>query len=169
VAICHRVGKCALVQDMTTGPIPAPSGATDCRAEIKKATATEYELVNSLKQSNFIIGELVGGGQLSFIIENLPKTTPRTGCPGKWMFRQMLNHFGASVTAIQGNWIGAMSDNLIELNKLTVGGAMSIEDAAKRTWTGTRASEFGYTQVRLFGLPSGTPGNYTHVQVLFTR
>lgn len=75
---------------MSTGPIPAPSGATDCSPEVKKATASEFELVSRLKQSNFIIGELVSGGELSFIVENLPRTTPRTGCPGRWMFQQMI-------------------------------------------------------------------------------
>ena len=118
---CYRGGESGvLVHNLSTGPIPAPSGATNCCPEIKKATATQFELVNPSKQSNFIIGELVSGGQLSFIIENLPKTTPQTGCPGQWMFQQMMTHFGASVTAIQGNWIGALSDNLIAINRRAV-------------------------------------------------
>jgi hypothetical protein len=158
-----------LVQNLSAGPIPAPSGATDCRPEIRKATATEFELVNPSRQSNFIIGELVSGGQLSFIIENLPKTTPRTGCPGQWMFQQMMLHFGASVTAIQGNWVGPSSDNLIAINRLTAGGAMTIEEAAKQTWTGMRARDQGYTQVQVAGTPAGTPGHYTRVHVLFTK
>jgi hypothetical protein len=150
-------------------PIPAPSGVTDCCPNIKKATATEFELVNPSKQSNFIMGELVGGGQLSFIIENLPKTTPQSGCPGQWMFQQMMKHFGSSVTAIQGNWVGASSDNLIAINRLTAGGAMAIEAAAKQTWTGMRARDFGYTQVQPVSIPAGTPGHYTNVHVLFTK
>jgi hypothetical protein len=158
-----------LVHHLSAGPIPAPSGATDCRPVVRKATATEFELVNPSKQSNFVIGELVSGGQLSFIIENLPKTTPRTGCPGQWMFQQMMMHFGASVTAIQGNWVGAPSDNLIAVNGLTAGGAMTIEEAAKQTWTGMRARDYGYTQVQVVGTPAGTPGHYTSVRVLFTK
>lgn len=167
---CGPFGKSGVrVRNMPTSPIPAPSGAMACRPEIKQATAAEFELVNPSKPSNFIIGELVSGGQLSFIIENLPKATPRTGCPGQWMFQQMIAHFGASVTAIQGNWVGTSSDNLIALNRLTAGGAMIIEEAAKQTWTGRRARDFGYTQVRVAGNPAGTPGHYTSVQVLFTK
>ncbi len=154
---------------LSTGPIPAPSGATNCRPDVKKATPVDFELVNPSKQSNFIIGELVSGGQLSFIVENLPKTTPPTGCPGRWMFQQMMVHFGASVSAIQGNWVGASSDNLICVNRLTAGGAMTMEQAAKQTWTGMRASDYGYTQVRVAGTPAGAPGRYTSVHVLFTK
>jgi hypothetical protein len=70
------------VNNISVGSIPAPLGAIDCCPNVNKATATEFELVSPSKQSNFIIGELVNGGQLSFIIENLPKTIPQTGCPG---------------------------------------------------------------------------------------
>jgi hypothetical protein len=165
-----RLGSSGIVvHNMSTGPIPTPSGTTDCCPAVKKATAAEFELVNPLKQSNFVLAELVSGGQLSFIIENLPKTTPRTGCPGRWMFQQMMMHFGTSVIAIQGNWVGASSDNLIAINKLTAGGVMTIEEAAKQTWTAMRASDYGYTQVRVVVKPTGTPGHYTRVQLLFTK
>jgi hypothetical protein len=121
------------------------------------------------KQSNFILGELASGGELSFVVENLPKTTPPTGCPGQWMFKQMMAHFGANVTAIQGNWLGAASDNLTTMNHLTAGGAMPVADAARQTWTGKRAREHGYTSVEIVCPPVGAPGAYTHVCVRFKR
>ena len=158
-----------LVPSLSAGPMPAPSGATDCRPGVKKATASEFELVNPSKPSNFIIGELVSGGQLSFIVENLPKASPRTGCPGRWMFQQMMTHFGATVTAVQGNWVGASSDNLAAVNRLTAGGAMTVEQAAKQTWTGRRAGDHGFAQVRVVGTPTGARGRYTRVHVLLTK
>ena len=103
-----------------TGPIPAPAGSTDCFPEITVATATDFELTNTSPaktgpgNSNFILGS-VGNGVLTFVVENLPKTNPPTGCPGVWMFNVMMDHFGASVTAIKGTWIGSKpedSDNL---------------------------------------------------------
>jgi hypothetical protein len=97
--------------------------------------------VSLRKQSNFILGELASGGELSFVVENLPKTTPPTGCPGKWMFNQMMAHFGSNVTAIQGNWFGAASDNLMTVNHLTAGGAMAVADAARQACPGTRVHE----------------------------
>jgi hypothetical protein len=80
----------------------APQGVVSCDPEIETATATEFLLKNKKKTLNFIWGELVSGGQLSFIVENLPKDG--TGCPGRWMFDVMVQHFGTNVTAIQGNW-----------------------------------------------------------------
>jgi hypothetical protein len=157
------------MQNPSTGPLPAPAGSTDCCPEVRKATPDEYELVNPKKQSNFILGELVNTGELSFLIENLPKTTPQSGCVGRWMFQQMMAHFGTRVNAIQGNWFGAASDNLIAVNRLTAGGTVTVEEAAKQTWTGMRAKEYGYSQVEVVGTPAGTPGHYTRVQVLFKK
>jgi hypothetical protein len=135
---------------------------------VRTATSTQYELVNPAKQSNFIVGELDSGGQLSFVVENLPKTVPQTGCPGRWMFEQMMAHFGAGVVAIQGNWIGPASDNLRTVNALTAGG-MTVDEAAKQTWTGARARDYGFTQVEVAGRPVGMPGHYTTVHILFKK
>jgi hypothetical protein len=166
----NRVGaRDVLVLNATGTPVSGPSGTTDCCPDIQQATATEFVLVNPSKKSNFVIGELVSGGQLSFVVENLPKTNPQTGCPGRWMFQQMMMHFGTIVTAIQGNWLGASSDNLRAINRLTAAGAMTIEEAAKQTWTGMRAQDYGYAQVRISGTPMGAPGNYTSVHVVFTK
>jgi len=159
------MGEEVLVHNASVGPVPAPSGSSNCCPEVKKASATDFELVNSSKQSNFIIGELVSGGQVSFIVENLPKDG--TGCPGKWMFDQMMGHFGSSVTAVQGFWTGPLSDNLNEVNKLTAVG-MTLEAAAKGMWTGRRAADWGYSQVQVLSMV-GLAGSYTKVHVLFTK
>lgn len=138
-----------------------------CEPSVEIATPTEFLLRNKKKPQNFICGELVGGGELSFIVENLPKDG--MGCPGWWMFGEMMTHFGTAVHAIQGNWISLTSDNLIMVNRLTAGGTMSVEDAAKQTWTGLQANRWRFTRVRLVGTPVGTAGNYSKVHVLFTR
>src|SRR4051812_5682416 len=96
------------VDNASANPLGFPAGAVDCESVIETATTTEFLLKNQKKAHNFIWGELVGGGQLSFIVENLPKDG--TGCPGRWMFEVMMQHFGSSVTAIQGNW--TYGDNL---------------------------------------------------------
>ncbi len=79
----------------------------------------------------------------------------------------MMAHFGASVTAIQGNWIGPNSDNLQEVNKVT-GAGLSLESAAKATWTGKRADEHGFSQCEEIS-KQGTPGNFANVHVLFKK
>jgi uncharacterized protein (DUF779 family) len=150
------------VSNALVGLIPTPSGAAKCQPDVRIATATQFELVNPLKHSNFIIAELVGG-RLSFMVENLPKD--RTGCPGRWMFDQMMAHFGTSVICVEGNWVGPVSDNLIELNRLTAHG-VPIEEAAKQTWTGRRAIDWHFTQVRI-EVANGTAGMYTLVVAVF--
>jgi hypothetical protein len=125
-------------------------------------------MVNPSKPSNFIVGELTGG-ELDFVVENLPKTHPFAGCPGSWMFQQMMLHFGANVTGIRGNWIGPNSDNLAAVNRLTAGGAVRLEEAAKQTWTGLRAGQYGFLQAEVVGTPTGSAGHYTQVRVLFKK
>ena len=53
--------------------------------------ATQFLLKNKLKAQNFIWAELVGVGELSFIIENLLKHG--TGYRGHCAFDEMTRHF----------------------------------------------------------------------------
>jgi hypothetical protein len=136
-----------------------------CVPVIERATATEFSLKNKSKAQNFIVGELTSDGQLSFIVENLPKDG--TGCRGRWMFDAMMKHFGTSVTAIQGNW--TYGDNLATANRLTAGGTVNLEDAAKQAATGKYAAAWGFFQVEILPQTAGLPGNYTCVYVLFKK
>ncbi len=137
----------------------------NCEPVIETATATEFLLNNKKKPENFICGELVSGGELSFLIENLPKDGK--GCRGRWMFEVMMQHFGASVTAIQGNW--TYGDNLATINRLTAGGTMTIEEAARQGPTGKYAAAWGFNQVQALPQTTGTPGHYTRVYALFKK
>jgi hypothetical protein len=143
----------------------APDGTKDCEPTLDIATAVEFLLKNRKKLTNFIYGELLSNGELSFLVENLPKDG--TGCPGWWMFDEMMKHFGAQVTSIQGNW--TYGDNLATVNRLTAGGGMSLEDAAKHGPTGRYAATWGFTTVEVLPLTQGIPGNYTRVYVLFKK
>ena len=147
-------------------PCP-PVGTTNCDAEVTTATATAFILNNTLKTNNFIYGELVNGGEISYIIENLP--ADKTGCPGYWLFDKMMVHFGSSVNAVQGNW--TYGSNLAKVNSLTAGGAMTVEEAAPQTFTGSNAALFGFTKVVIDPNkpPEGTPGNYTDMYLKFTK
>ncbi len=128
------------------------------------ASNNEFLLRNQLKQTNFIWGELDGGGQLDFIVENLPKDG--TGCPGYWMFDEMMGHFGPAVIAIHGNW--TYGDNLTIVNALMAGGSMTLESAALQTITGRYAKRYNYGNVRVIS-ESNAAGKYLAVQVLFTH
>ena len=62
---------------------------------------------------------------------------------------------------------GNASDNLAELNRLTAAG-VTLEGAAKQTWTGQRALNWLFMQVQVLSAV-GWPGSYSLVLVLFTR
>ena len=109
-------------------PIAVPQGSMGCCPCISRATPIEFELYNSAKMGNFIDGTLQSV-VLRFLVANQPKTDPQTGCPGTWMFQQMMAHFGpANVRMIEAFWYGGpgASDNLDELNRGTAGGAVKF-------------------------------------------
>jgi hypothetical protein len=90
---------------------------------------------------------------------------------GKEFFAAMMDHFGGKAKIIEGNWSRAsgLTTNLDQLNRATARG-MGIEDASALTWTGLRASEYGYDKVSVIqALPQGTQGNYDNVRVQFSR
>jgi hypothetical protein len=121
-------------------------------------------LKNPLKGGNFLQAELDSQGRLEFVIENLPKDG--TGCPGWWMFEQMMNHFGSAVTLIVGYW--EYGDNFEIVNRLTANGTTPIEAAAFQGPTGQYALAHGFVNVQVVQA-IGHPGAYTRVVVWFTK
>jgi hypothetical protein len=112
----------------------------------------------------------VVNGELTFVVENLPKTTPTTGCPGWWLFSQMMNHFllaNTTIIAVVGSW--TYGDNLVGINRLTgASNPLLLEEAAKHTVTGKYAASWQFTNVTVVS-STGSVGNYTQVRVLFTK
>jgi hypothetical protein len=82
------------------------------------------------------------------------------------MFHQMMRHFGPSVTAIQGNW--TYGDNLAKVNLLTAGG-LALKEAARQSFTGKRAADWGFVTVHALPKTQGIPGQYARVHVLFVK
>ena len=82
------------------------------------------------------------------------------------MFGELMQHFGPTIQAIQGNW--TYGDNLEIVNKLTQGG-MSLAAAALNGPTGRYASSWGFTNVSVLNAVKGTSGSHSKVHVLFTR
>jgi hypothetical protein len=108
-----------------------------------------------------IIGELNSLGVIEFIIRAGPES-PRGG----QMFADMVNFFGReNVHGVLGKWLPGLPDNLNSFNQLLRQG-MTVEQAALGTFTGKMAARYGFTHVQVNKL-FGTPGNYTHVEILF--
>jgi len=152
---------------MSVPAVPcAPAGVVGCEPEVLAATAVVYYLRNRRKQRNFIMANVTGAGHLHFHAENLPKDG--TGCPGTWMFEAAWDYFFRDqkvvIRGVRGDWTSG--DNLDAVNRLTVGGAMSLEEACKRTWTYRRAKSKGFSRYQYIDARGG-PGQYVSVDVVF--
>jgi hypothetical protein len=145
-------------------PCPRP-GAVDCEPDVQ-ATVTSYVLLNKKKNQNFIKVEITLMGYFKFLVENLPKD--KTGCPGWWLFQVAWDYFvqdqKVTIKGIRGDW--TFGDNLKTVNDLTAGNKMTLEEAAKQTWTYRQAKSKGLATYHYLD-SDGSPGNYTEVQVVF--
>ncbi len=142
-----------------------PQGAVNCEPAVQ-ATATAYFLQNKKKIRNLIWAEITSRGYFKFQVENLPKD--KTGCPGWGLVQVAWQHFvndqKVTINGIRGDW--TYGDNLETVNGLTAGNRMSLEDAAKQTWTYRQAIARNFTVYQCLAA-IGVPGNYTEIQVVF--
>jgi len=159
------MGPAGSHMDVPFVPCP-PAGGVDCEPDVLAATATVYYLRNKKKRRNFIMVDLTASGYFHFYVENLPKD--KTGCPGGWLFQAAWDHFtrdqGAAILGVRGDW--ASGDNLDVVNRLTAGNTLTLEEAARQTWTYRQASAKGFTRYQYLDAQGG-PGRYTSVDVVF--
>ncbi|MFD8081800.1 RHS repeat-associated core domain-containing protein [Kitasatospora sp. NPDC059722] len=101
-------------------------------------------------------------GKLTLGMDRLP------GSPlsGKQMFGMVMDHFGDRVQSIEGNW--SYGDNLKAFNSLVAGGT-PLKSAARSTWTGQRAAEYGFTSARITRAIPSLDGDYAAVSAQFWR
>ncbi len=152
---------------MSLSAVPrAPANAVGCVPELQGATATFFYLRNKWKRRNFIIADVTHAGYFHFLTENLPKDG--CGCAGSWLFETAWDYFVLDqrvvIRGVRGDW--TWGDNLDTVNRLTVGGKITLEEASKRTWTYRRANGKGFRRCQLIDAQGG-PGQYTSVDVVF--
>ena len=83
----------------------------------------------------------------------------------------MMDHFGVKSRRIKAVWMARnnMDTNMDQFNRLTMPEiGLSDEEAARRTWTGRRAADHGFTTAAI-QFKDGSPGVYLEVHVQFTR
>lgn len=110
-------------------------------------------------------------GVLRFEVVARLATGERSTVSGKEFFAAMMDHFGAQVRIIEGSWSRAsgLTTNIDLVNRATAAG-LKVVDAAPLTWTGLRASEYGYDKVTVIEeTPPGAQGNYDTIRVEFSR
>ncbi|WP_255414862.1 ALF repeat-containing protein [Amycolatopsis sp. BJA-103] len=115
-----------------------------------------------LSDGSEILTEINNGGQVSLLIE---VKTESQGI-GRALVQSAFDHYGAKITSILGKWVTSMPSNLNSFNANLLK-KETFHDAAFNTFTGKMAREYGYTNVKLAKEPTGTPGYYTDVEVIF--
>ena len=132
------------------------------------ATTTNFRAEDP-NDPRFFIFATLGSGVLRFEVIAQLSTGERGTVTGKGLFGAMMAHFGGRVRSIEANWSRAsgLTTNLDQLNRAMIAG-LGENDAASLTWTGLRASEFGYDKIAVNDL-SGFHGDYEIARVEFGR
>jgi hypothetical protein len=104
-----------------------------------------------------------------FITFAIYRKGQQTKATGKDVFNSLMKNYelhGVKYNGINGVWTN--SDNTTELNKLILDNLnpMSIDEAAKLTWTGQRAAEYGYINVEIVSKSPDFPP-FSSVKVKF--
>jgi hypothetical protein len=137
---------------------------------ITTATASTFRAEDAGDPRFYLFATLVSAILRFEVVARLP-TGERGAVSGREFFAALMAHFGARVTTIEAdcNRAGGLTTNIDQLNRATGAGA-SVEAAAPLTWTGLRASEYGYDKVTVIhALPQGAQGRYDSVRVRFSR
>jgi hypothetical protein len=137
---------------------------------ILAATANRFRAEDRSDSRFYVEGRLTNGVLSCEIVARL-QTGERGTVSGKQLLAALIAHFGVgNLSAIKGVWIGGidLDTNIDQFNQLTGPGGLPEVEAAKRTWTGQRANEYGFANASIQMLV-GSPGAYTDVVVLFTR
>ena len=108
-----------------------------------------------------VLAQVDEAGILNLAIER-GVATPSGGA----MFNEAMSAVGP-VNGIRGTWTTSMPSNLDAFNA-NIRAGMSVQDAARSTFTGTMAGRSGFTTVSVEQL-TGSPGAYTNVKVVFGR
>ncbi len=135
---CYQVGESGvLVHNMSA----------NSNLNVVTATASAFRAEDCSNPRFYIFATLVSG-VLRFEVVAQLASGARGSVSGKEFFAAMMAHFGARVRIIEANWSRAsgLTTTTDQLNRATAAG-LSVEDAAPLTWTGRRASEYGYDKV----------------------
>lgn len=113
-----------------------------------------------------IYGEVDEEGMVEFVVHAMPDSPIR----GTELFRRMMVAFGDDVEAILGVWRKGTgpSINIDKVNELT-GNGMALDVAIQFAWTVTRAKKWGFNSAKVVGVPTGSAGNFTKIDVLIKR
>jgi hypothetical protein len=136
-----------------------------------QAVGTETKYKCGDPRTHGLAATLKASGQLSFFVSAGGDKETLGG--GRDMFVSLMlrmHRDGVEVREIEGAWTGEVgtrqSDNLDEFVRNLE--SMPQEEAAKHTWTGRRAAEFGFTQASV-PFPLEKVGRAHEVRAVFSK
>ena len=120
---------------------------------------------NHLSKKAAIFGEVNDDGVVTFAIR-VAEDSPIRGSE----MRRMLLAFGDEAKSIFAVWrkYQEPSSNIDRVNELTTAG-MSLDDAVQQTWTVLQAKKAGCSMASVLGMPEGTIGAFSKIDVLIER
>jgi hypothetical protein len=124
-----------------------------------------------VSDSRFYLFATLHSGAVRFEVVARLNTGERGAVSGREFFAAMMDHFAPQVRVIQADWNRAsgLTTNIDQFNRATAAG-LDPERAAALTWTGLRASEYGYDVVSITATDPATPSvSYDTVRVEFCR
>ncbi len=139
---------------------------------IETGTPVEYKdevtfAVRVLEHSYTFNAEINAQGLLSVSAYlAYPQFNLRSHLSGSELYRQMMDHFGARVKAIQGHW--AYGDNQAQFFAALAKG-LTPEQAALNTWSGRQAAHYGFSKVESVDIEKSPRGEPGIVDVIFIR
>ncbi len=129
-------------------------------------TTDEFDMFLSDGKSG-IKAVIDSSGHMSLVVKKKIELEDVKGIGGKF-FTSAMDHFGGRVKAVDGAWFanGDMADNINKFNELLKKG-LSMDDAARGTFTGRMSGKYGFTKVEFLGT-EGPFAEYTKVFVRFS-
>jgi hypothetical protein len=165
---CYPVGEQGLLVYNALANPNNPNIVVDASV----TSSSIYRATDCTNPNHSIRGTLGGQGVLEFtLVGRTPGQT--SAVSGQDFVAAMMAHFGpANVKTIKGHWIAGidLGTNIDQFNALTRQGLSDI-DAAKNVWTGQRAKDYGFLNVKIDfkDPPRNAPGQYVEVIASFTR
>lgn len=146
--------EAAMVGKLKQRGVPIKEGVKNVEALAKPGTKSRYEYKSPDKNS-YIGSEVDENGILSFSVTAKEKERVVTGSQ---MFDYIIRHHGSEIKEIKGVWGRGLASNRdafknkaqVPLNELIAGKKdkaiflNDIREAAAETWTGKRATEYGF-------------------------
>ncbi|MFE3760816.1 ricin-type beta-trefoil lectin domain protein [Streptomyces sp. NPDC059104] len=149
----------------------APIGKSSFRAATKSSQSGELscrDYANSYGTGNYgIVGYVDNDEILNLVVLAEEGVTPS----GSEMIAEVMEKIGGNAKGIRGTWLGGgdMKDNLDSFNAGIQSLQLTEQEAARRTFTGKMAANYGFNGEVKIVAKEGTPGNYTKVEVVFWK